>query len=100
MPLGAALLIAACLGSTDAGATINVLSSVRHLVPERLKHLLEFESSVNDPTALLLFGLIVGLFSTSSAGASLEQAAPVVVMLNGLSSFVQQPPVSGKMSPL
>ena len=55
-----AVLIAACLGSTDAGATINVLSSVRHLVPERLKHLLEFESSVNDPTALLLFGLIVG----------------------------------------
>jgi cell volume regulation protein A len=90
MPLGAALLIAACLGSTDAGATINVLSSVRHLVPERLKHLLEFESSVNDPTALLLFGLIVGLFSTSSSGASLEQAAPVVVMLNGLRNFVQQ----------
>lgn len=90
MPLGAALLIAACLGSTDAGATINVLSSVRHLVPERLKHLLEFESSVNDPTALLLFGLIVGLFSTSSSGASLEQAAPVGVMLNGLRNFVQQ----------
>ena len=55
-----AVLIAACLGSTDAGATINVLSSVRHLVPERLKYLLEFESSVNDPTALLLFGLIAG----------------------------------------
>ena len=54
MPLGAALLIAACLGSTDAGATINVLGSVRHLVPDRLKHLLEFESSVNDPTALRL----------------------------------------------
>lgn len=88
MPLGAALLIAACLGSTDAGATINVLSSVRHLVPERLKHLLEFESSVNDPTALLMFSLIVGLFSTTSAG--LEQAAPVAVMLNGLRSFVQQ----------
>ena len=90
MPLGAALLIAACLGSTDAGATINVLSSVRHLVPERLRHLLEFESSVNDPTALLIFGLIVGLFSTSSAGASLEQAAPIAVILNGLRNFIQQ----------
>ena len=90
MPLGAALLIAACLGSTDAGATINVLSSVRHLVPERLRHLLEFESSVNDPTALLIFGLIVGLFSTSSAGASLEQAAPAAVILNGLRNFIQQ----------
>ena len=90
MPLGAALLIAACLGSTDAGATINVLSSVRHLVPERLRHLLEFESSVNDPTALLIFGLIVGLFSTSSAAASLEQAAPAAVILNGLRNFIQQ----------
>ena len=90
MPLGAALLIAACLGSTDAGATINVLSSVRHLVPGRLRHLLEFESSVNDPTALLMFGLIAGLFSTSSAGASLEQAASVAVILNGLRNFIQQ----------
>jgi potassium/hydrogen antiporter len=86
MPLGAALLIAACLGSTDAGATIKV----RHLVPGRLRHLLEFESSVNDPTALLMFGLIAGLFSTSSAGASLEQAASVAVILNGLRNFIQQ----------
>ena len=40
--------------------------------------------------ALLIFGLIVGLFSTSSAGASLEQAAPIAVILNGLRNFIQQ----------
>ena len=42
MPLGAALLIAACLGSTDAGATISVLSTVRRQVPQRVQNLLEF----------------------------------------------------------
>ena len=90
MPLGAALLIAACLGSTDAGATISVLSSVRRLVPDRLKHLLEFESSVNDPTALLLFGLIVGLFSTSQGGLDVDQSTPAAVIIQGLGQFVQQ----------
>jgi cell volume regulation protein A len=90
MPLGAALLIAACLGSTDAGATISVLSSVRRLVPERLKHLLEFESSVNDPTALLLFGLIVGLFTTSHSGPDIGESAPAAVIIQGLGQFMQQ----------
>jgi cell volume regulation protein A len=88
MPLGAALLIAACLGSTDAGATISVLASVRRLVPERLQHLLEFESSVNDPTALLLFGLVAGLFTTGQAeGVPLGAAG---VFVDALRSFVQQ----------
>ena len=88
MPLGAALLIAACLGSTDAGATISVLASVRQLVPERLQHLLEFESSVNDPTALLLFGLVAGLFTTGPAdGAAMGAGA---VFVDALRSFVQQ----------
>ena len=32
----------------------------------------------------------MGLFSTSSAGASLEQAAPIAVILNGLHNFIQQ----------
>jgi cell volume regulation protein A len=88
MPLGAALLIAACLGSTDAGATISVLASVRRLVPERLQHLLEFESSVNDPTALLLFGLVAGLFTTGQADGMPLDAAGVLV--DALRSFVQQ----------
>ena len=94
MPLGAALLIAACLGSTDAGATISVLSTVRRQVPQRLQNLLEFESSVNDPAALLLFSLVVGLFTSSSdaqvlAGAT-EIAAPAALVLAGLRNFVQQ----------
>ena len=63
MPLAAALLIAACLGSTDAGATIGVLASLPKRLPPRLQALLEFESSVNDPAAILFLSVVVGLFT-------------------------------------
>ena len=90
MPIGAALLIAACLGSTDAGATISVLSSVRRFLPERLIHLLEFESSVNDPSALLVFGLVGGVFLTIPQGAQGSEATLAFVILSGLRDFLQQ----------
>jgi cell volume regulation protein A len=61
MPLSVAMLIASCLGSTDAGATLSVLHQVRHRVPQRLRNLLEFESSLNDPAAILFLGLVLGL---------------------------------------
>jgi cell volume regulation protein A len=63
VPLSAAMLTAACLGSTDAGATLSVLQQVRHRVPERLRNLLEFESSLNDPAAILFLGLVLGMVS-------------------------------------
>lgn len=63
-----AMLIAACLGSTDAGATLSVLEQVRDRVPSRVRHLLEFESSLNDPAAILFLGLVVGLASRTGAG--------------------------------
>ena len=90
MPIGAALLIAACLGSTDAGATISVLSSVRRFLPERLIHLLEFESSVNDPSALLVFGLVGGVFLTIPQGTQGSEATLAFVILSGLRDFLQQ----------
>jgi cell volume regulation protein A len=77
IPLAVAMLIASCLGSTDAGATLNVLRSLRHPLPERLRCLLEFESSVNDPAAILFLGMVIGLFSinqtTGSEGILVEQ---------------------------
>jgi cell volume regulation protein A len=90
MPIGAALLIAACLGSTDAGATISVLSRVQHNLPQRLQHLLEFESSVNDPSALLIFGLVGGLFFSSFGSHVAPEAALERVALSGLRDFMQQ----------
>jgi potassium/hydrogen antiporter len=68
IPIAVGMLIAACLGSTDAGATLSVLRDVRHLVPARLSALLEFESAVNDPTAILFLGLVIGMATISNLG--------------------------------
>jgi cell volume regulation protein A len=68
LPLGLALMVAGCLASTDAGATMGVLRSVRSLVPQRIRALLEFESSLNDPAAVLFLFLLIGLNSADHAG--------------------------------
>jgi len=75
IPLSVALLVAACLGSTDAGATLSVLRGVQDRIPVQVRSLLEFESSVNDPAAILFLFLIVGLTGQggSEAGALLDQ---------------------------
>jgi len=86
IPLGAGFLIAACLGSTDAGATLSVLRQVQRLLPERVAHLLEFESSVNDPAALILYGICVGLFSV---GGGAGDPLPLLA-LSGLRDLLQQ----------
>jgi cell volume regulation protein A len=76
MPLGAAFLIAACLGSTDAGATLSVLRQVQRQVPERVRHLLEFESSVNDPSALIIYSICLSVFTvTNTAELSINAMA-------------------------
>jgi len=86
MPLGAALLIAACLGSTDAGATLSVLRQVKRAVPERVAHLLEFESAVNDPAALIFYGITLSLFSSGQlSGEPLPHLA-----ITGLRDLLQQ----------
>jgi len=85
IPLSVALLVAVCLGSTDAGATMNVLDSVGRAVPRRLGHLVEFESSVNDPAAILLLGIVLSLSSRSGAATSLP-----LMLLAQVREFVQQ----------
>ena len=86
MPLGAAFLIAACLGSTDAGATLSVLRQVQRLVPERVRHLLEFESSVNDPSALIIYSICLGIFTVASGPAESMQT----MALDASSNLLQQ----------
>ena len=90
MPLAAALLIAACLGSTDAGATLSVLTQLRHRVPERLRHLLEFESALNDPAALLVYGLILGVFAITGLEVPVASQGLQQTILAGLRQFLQQ----------
>jgi cell volume regulation protein A len=71
LPLGLAMLMGACLGSIDAGATISVLGDHRSRFPPRLRSLLQFESSLSDPLAILFVGLIIGL-STPEGAMSTE----------------------------
>jgi cell volume regulation protein A len=82
IPLSVAMLIAACLGSTDAGATLSVLEQVRDRIPARLRNLLEFESSLNDPAAILFLGLVLGL-------AGQVNASPDRVLLSEARLFIQ-----------
>lgn len=84
MPLAVAMLIAACLGSTDAGATMNVLQSLQKPIPPRLAALVQFESSVNDPTGILFLGLVIGLTTLDGGGSG--QA----VVLGELQTFLQK----------
>ncbi len=86
MPLGAAFLIAACLGSTDAGATLAVLTQVKRYVPERVRHLLEFESSVNDPSALIIFGICLSFFTVASGPSQSMQT----LAIGATSSLIQK----------
>ncbi|MFZ9167653.1 cation:proton antiporter [Vulcanococcus sp.] len=85
IPLGAALLVAACLGSTDAGATLGVLRQVKRHVPLRVQHLLEFESSVNDPSALILFSIALSLFTVGSEGQALPE-----LLIQAISQLLQK----------
>ncbi len=84
VPLAVAMLVAACLGSTDAGATMNVLQLVERAIPRRLSALVQFESSVNDPTGILFLGLVIGL-TTLEGGSSGQQ-----VVVEQLQTFLQK----------
>ena len=84
MPFAVAMLVAACLGSTDAGATISVLGGLPKPLPKRLRSLLEFESSVNDPAAILVLGAVVGLFTVSHAGGG------ELVLMEQIQVFLQK----------
>lgn len=85
IPLAMALLIASCLGSTDAGATIAVLDTVGKQVPARLKALVEFESAMNDPAAILLLSVVLGL-----SGAAAGEGGLPALLLQEVQTFVQK----------
>jgi cell volume regulation protein A len=88
IPLGIALLLASCLGSTDAGATLSVLSSVKDRLPPVLTNTLEFESSVNDPSAILFFGLVSGLFFQHGGGEAQGTGQMLMAELGNFSRLV------------
>jgi potassium/hydrogen antiporter len=88
IPIGVALLLASCLGSTDAGATFSVLNTVKNRLPPALTNTLEFESSVNDPSAILFFGLVSGLFFQAGSIADADTTQTVMAEIGNFSRLV------------
>ena len=65
------LFVGAMVCSTDASAVMSVLRPQAGQFPQRLLDLLEFESSVNDPIAVVLasVGLTIGMTAMQSTAA-------------------------------
>lgn len=91
LPISACFLMAACLASTDAGATISMLKNVEKFVPKRVRSVLQFESSLNDPAAILFLTLAAGIFTAlnnSDADRLVPVAMEIQVFLRNVGSGI------------
>jgi cell volume regulation protein A len=61
LPVPVALMAAACLSCTDAMASLEVLRRAGLQLPQRLRALVEMESSLNAPLAILVVLLVMAL---------------------------------------
>ena len=73
------LFVGAMVCSTDASAVFSVLRAQAGQFPQRLLDLLEFESSVNDPIAVVLasVGITMGV-SALNASQAIDQTAQLI----------------------
>ena len=58
IPFNLCILIGACLSSTDAGASISILTRLPVKLPEKIFNIIKFESSINDPAAVITYGAV------------------------------------------
>jgi cell volume regulation protein A len=72
------MLLAAIVGSTDAAAVFTLLRNGGVRLNERVKSTLEIESGANDPMAILLVTMLVGM-SLEPANASIGQFIKVLL---------------------
>jgi cell volume regulation protein A len=82
LPLLGALLVGSVLGSTDAAAVMLLLRAGGVQVDQRVGALLEVESGLNDPMAVMLTLLLVGLLAAgeaTGAGIALFLAQQVAI---------------------
>lgn len=79
LPPSVALMAATCLSSTDAAPALQLLRRARLRLSEPLQGLLELESSLNDPLAILFLLLVAGV---ATAGANSEGAAAHAAVSN------------------
>ena len=80
-----ALLLAAIVSSTDAAAVFSVFRTSGTQPVPRVRYLLEFESGSNDPMAVLLTTMILGIM-TQAAGSASEIVVKLILqfVLGGL----------------
>jgi cell volume regulation protein A len=69
LPLLGALLVGSVLGSTDAAAVMLLLRAGGVQVDQRVGALLEVESGLNDPMAVMLTLLLVGMLAAGDVSA-------------------------------
>lgn len=74
-----ALLLAAIVSSTDAAAVFSVFRTSDVQPKARLRYLLEFESGSNDPMAVLLTTVILGIMASGAAASATEVTVNLVV---------------------
>ena len=72
IPFNLCILFGACLSSTDAGASISILTRLPIKLPEKIFNIIKFESSINDPAAVITYSAIASwiLSEALKAGAN------------------------------
>jgi cell volume regulation protein A len=77
------LLLAAIVSSTDAAAVFSVFRTSAVQPNARLRYLLEFESGSNDPMAVLLTTLILGIITSGASASAADVAVSLILQFVG-----------------
>ena len=83
IPLSVCMLIGASLSSTDAAASISILSRLRVKLPEKVLRIIKFESSINDPAAVIIYGAVASwIFQDAHLAGKINATNEVLGNLN------------------
>ena len=88
LPLSVCMLIGASLSSTDASASISILNRLRVKLPEKVLQIIKFESSINDPAAVIIYGMVASwIFHDAHLAGKINIANEITGNLNLSATF-------------